>query len=171
MAGDNVALLLRGVKRGEVVRGHVVCARGSTTPHTRFEAPLYTLRPEEGATAIITIELGKPVAMEEGLGFAVREGGKTVAAGTSPSCSPDPMALAIVLGPSVVLQQKSIDTHVGEVQHGLPMARIFTAERMRGGQALSSFGAYACQPGSRLHSEPKPGRRDAANAGSPVVRW
>jgi elongation factor Tu len=35
-----------------------------------------------GDTAVMTIELGKPVAMDAGLGFAVREGGKTVAAGT-----------------------------------------------------------------------------------------
>jgi elongation factor Tu len=35
-----------------------------------------------GDTATVTIELGKAIAMEEGLGFAVREGGKTVAAGT-----------------------------------------------------------------------------------------
>ena len=35
-----------------------------------------------GDTAVMTIELGKPIAMDEGLGFAVREGGKTVAAGT-----------------------------------------------------------------------------------------
>ena len=35
-----------------------------------------------GDTDIVTVELGKPVAMEVGLGFAVREGGKTVAAGT-----------------------------------------------------------------------------------------
>jgi elongation factor Tu len=119
IAGDNAALLLRGVKRGEVVRGHVVCAPGSTTPHTRFEAQVYALRPGEGGrhkpfftgyrpqlffrttdvngtlllmegtemvmpgdTAVMTIELGKPVAMDVGLGFAVREGGKTVAAGT-----------------------------------------------------------------------------------------
>ena len=52
-----------------------------------------------------------------------------------------------------------------------PMARILTAERTLQGQALSSFGAYACQPGSRLHSELKPGRRDTANTGRPVVRW
>ena len=52
-----------------------------------------------------------------------------------------------------------------------PMARILTAERTLQGQALSSFGAYACQPGSRLHSELKPGRRDSANTGRPVVRW
>ena len=35
-----------------------------------------------GDTGVMTVELGKPIAMEEGLGFAVREGGKTVAAGT-----------------------------------------------------------------------------------------
>ena len=112
-------MLLRGVKRGEVVRGHVVVAPGSVAPHTRFEAQVYALRPEEGGrhkpfftgyrpqfffrttdvngtlsltdgtemvmpgdTGIMTVELGKPIAMEEGLGFAVREGGKTVAAGT-----------------------------------------------------------------------------------------
>jgi len=119
MAGDNTAMLLRGVKRGEVVRGHVVVAPGSVAPHTRFEAQVYALRPEEGGrhkpfftayrpqfffrttdvngtlsltdgtemvmpgdTGIMTVELGKPIAMEEGLGFAVREGGRTVAAGT-----------------------------------------------------------------------------------------
>jgi elongation factor Tu len=35
-----------------------------------------------GDTVDLTVELGKPIAMETGLGFAVREGGKTVAAGT-----------------------------------------------------------------------------------------
>ena len=119
MAGDNAALLLRGVKRGEVVRGHVIAAPGSVAPHARFEAQLYALRPDEGGrhkaffdgyrpqfffrttdvngvvelhpgtemvlpgdTAVVTVELGKPIGLEEGLGFAVREGGKTVAAGT-----------------------------------------------------------------------------------------
>ena len=48
MAGDNTAMLLRGVKRGEVLRGHVVVAPGSVRPHTRFEAQIYALRPEEG---------------------------------------------------------------------------------------------------------------------------
>jgi elongation factor Tu len=118
VAGDNAALLLRGVRHGEVARGQVVCAPGSITPHTRFEAHLRALRPEEGGrskpfstgyrpqlffrttdvngtihlppgVAVVlpgdsvtaTIELGKPVAMDEGLGFAVREGGRTVAAG------------------------------------------------------------------------------------------
>jgi elongation factor Tu len=118
MAGDNAALLLRGVKRGEVVRGHVISAPGSITPHTRFEAQLYALRSEEGGrhspffsgyrpqfffrttdvngslhlvgdaemimpgdTVTVTVDLGKPIAMDEGLGFAVREGGRTVAAG------------------------------------------------------------------------------------------
>ena len=35
-----------------------------------------------GDTVELTVELGKPVAMDVGLGFAVREGGRTVAAGT-----------------------------------------------------------------------------------------
>ena len=63
-------------------------------------------------------------------------------------------------------------THIREERIIIvPMARIFTAERTLQGQALSSFGAYACQAGSRLHSELKPGRRDTANAGRPVLRW
>ena len=119
MAGDNAALLLRGVRRGEVFRGQVLCLPGSITPHLRFAARLHVLRPEEGGrtkpffsgyrpqfffrttdvngqlllaedrdmampgdTLTVAVELGKPVAMEEGLGFAVREGGRTVAAGT-----------------------------------------------------------------------------------------
>jgi len=51
------------------------------------------------------------------------------------------------------------------------MARIFTAERTLQGQALSSFGASACLPGTYLDHEMKPGRRDSADAGRPVVRW
>jgi elongation factor Tu len=35
-----------------------------------------------GDTVTVTVDLGKPIAMDEGLGFAVREGGRTVAAGT-----------------------------------------------------------------------------------------
>src|SRR3954468_21205832 len=53
----------------------------------------------------------------------------------------------------------------------LPMARILTAKEQLRGPALSSFGAYACQPGTRLHSELQPGRRDSANTGRPVVCW
>lgn len=119
VAGDNAALLLRGVRRGEVVRGQTVAAPGSIVPHARFEAQLMTLRAEEGGrhkpfvsgyrpqfffrtsnvdgslllgdevdmvfpgdTAQVTVELGKPVALHEGLRFAVREGGHTIAAGT-----------------------------------------------------------------------------------------
>jgi elongation factor Tu len=119
IAGDNTAMLLRGIKRGEVVRGHVIGAPGSITPHARFEAQIKALRTDEGGrhkpfftgyrpqfyfrttdvngtlmlqegaemvmpgdTATMTVALGKAIAMDEGLGFAVREGGKTVAAGT-----------------------------------------------------------------------------------------
>jgi elongation factor Tu len=118
-AGDNAAILLRGVRRGEVQRGQVVALPGSVTPHRRFTARLYALSTAEGGrhtpfvanyrpqfyfrttdvpgavelgeqvsmvapgdTVDLTVELGRPVAMEIGLGFAVREGGRTVAAGT-----------------------------------------------------------------------------------------
>lgn len=117
-AGDNVGLLLRGVKRDEVLRGQVVCKPGSIVPHTKFEAEIYVLTKEEGGrhtpffsnyrpqfffrTADITgsitlpesvkmvmpgdnvtatFDLITPVAMEPGLRFALREGGRTVGAG------------------------------------------------------------------------------------------
>ena len=51
------------------------------------------------------------------------------------------------------------------------MARILTAETSLQGQALSGFGAYACRTGIGLDHEAKPGRRESAKAGSPVVRW
>jgi elongation factor Tu len=116
-AGDNAAMLLRGVKRDEVQRGQVVCLPGSVRPHGRFRAQAYVLSTKEGGrrtpffstyrpqfhfrtadvvgvvdlgevamampgdTVDLAVELGKPVAMSEGLGFAMREGGRTVAAG------------------------------------------------------------------------------------------
>ncbi|MDT0610990.1 elongation factor Tu [Streptomyces lancefieldiae] len=117
-AGDNVALLLRGVARDTVRRGHVVAAPGSVVPGRRFSARVYVLSAREGgrstpvatgyrpqfyirtadvvgdvdlgATAVarpgdtvtMTVELGRDVPLEPGLGFAVREGGRTVGAGT-----------------------------------------------------------------------------------------
>ena len=117
-AGDNAALLLRGVRRDQVQRGQVVCVPGSLTPHRRFQAQVYVLTAAEGGRhtpfltnyrpqfffrttdvvgaidlgaqrmampgdrAVFTVELGRPVAMDVGLGFAIREGGRTVGAGT-----------------------------------------------------------------------------------------
>ncbi|WP_305782346.1 elongation factor Tu [Symbioplanes lichenis] len=117
-AGDNAAILLRGIKRDQVQRGQVVALPGSVTPHRTFKAHLYALTKEEGGrhtpfvanyrpqfffrttdvsgaidlgelpmvmpgdTVDVTVELGKEVPMDTGLGFAVREGGRTVAAGT-----------------------------------------------------------------------------------------
>lgn len=117
-AGDNVALLLRGVARGSVRRGHVVAAPGSVEPRRRFTAQVYVLSAREGGrttpvatgyrpqfyirtadvvgdvdlgevtvarpgdTVTMTVELGRDVPLEAGLGFAIREGGRTVGAGT-----------------------------------------------------------------------------------------
>ncbi len=117
-AGDNCGLLLRGLKRDEILRGQVLCKPGSIKPHSKFEAEIYVLKKEEGGrhtpffsnyrpqffmrTADITgnitlpegtemvmpgdnvtavFELIHPVAMEPGLRFALREGGRTVGAG------------------------------------------------------------------------------------------
>ena len=117
-AGDNAAVLLRGVRREQVQRGQVVALPGTVTPHRRFAAQLYALTAAEGGrhtpffanyrpqfyfrttdvagavelgevemvvpgdTVALTVSLDRPVAMESGLGFAVREGRHTVAAGT-----------------------------------------------------------------------------------------
>jgi elongation factor Tu len=118
-AGDNAAILLRGVKRDQVERGQVVAVPGTVTPHRVFQARMYALTKSEGGrhkpfeanyrpqfyfhtTDVsggldlgdrdlvmpgdtldqVTVTLGKPVAIEVGLGFAVREGNRTVAAGT-----------------------------------------------------------------------------------------
>jgi elongation factor Tu len=117
-AGDNAALLLRGVKREQVERGMVVVKPGTTTPHTEFEGQVYILSKDEGGrhtpffnnyrpqfyfrttdvTGVVTLPSGtemvmpgdnttmsvkliQPIAMEEGLQFAIREGGRTVGAG------------------------------------------------------------------------------------------
>ena len=118
-AGENVGLLLRGIKREDVERGMVVVKPGSNTPHTEFEATVYILSKEEGGrhtpffqnyrpqfyfrttdvTGVVTLPEGtemvmpgdntamtvkliQPIAMEEGLKFAIREGGRTVGAGS-----------------------------------------------------------------------------------------
>ncbi len=47
-AGDNVGVLLRGIKKDEVERGQVLAKPGSITPHTKFEAEVYALTKEEG---------------------------------------------------------------------------------------------------------------------------
>ena len=118
MAGDNVGLLIRGIKREEVERGQVVCKPKSITPHTEFDAQVYILSKDEGGrhtpffnnyrpqfyfrttdvTGVVDLPEGtemvmpgdntemkvtliQPIAMEEGLRFAIREGGRTVGAG------------------------------------------------------------------------------------------
>jgi elongation factor Tu len=120
LAGYNVGVLLRGVKRDEVERGQVLARPGSITPHRRFAASVYVLKKDEGGRHTpffrgyrpqfyfrttdvtgavelpagtemclpgdninLTVELlsDSPVAMDEGLRFAIREGGHTVGSG------------------------------------------------------------------------------------------
>jgi elongation factor Tu len=117
-AGDNVGVLLRGVKREDIERGQVLAKPASITPHTEFTAQVYVLSKEEGGrhtpffnnyrpqfyfrttdvtgevslpegtemampgdNTEMTVKLIQPIAMAEGLRFAIREGGRTVGAG------------------------------------------------------------------------------------------
>jgi elongation factor Tu len=117
-AGDNVGVLLRGVKKEEVQRGQVLAKPNSIKPHTKFKCEVYVLTKEEGGrhtpffkgyrpqfyfrTTDVTgtiilpdgvemvmpgdnitmdVNLIMPIAMEQGLRFAIREGGRTVGAG------------------------------------------------------------------------------------------
>ncbi len=117
-AGDNIGVLLRGIKRDEVERGQVLSKPKTVTPHTKFKAEAYILTKEEGGrhtpffngyrpqfyfrttdvTGVATlpegtemimpgdnihidVDLITPIAMDDGLRFAIREGGRTVGAG------------------------------------------------------------------------------------------
>ena len=122
-AGDNVGILLRGIKREQIERGQVICQPGSVTPHCKFTGEIYVLTKEEGGRhtpffsgyrpqfyfrttdvtgdikelrdqagspvemampgdhITVVCELIHPIAMEQGLKFAIREGGHTVGDG------------------------------------------------------------------------------------------
>lgn len=118
IAGDNVGILVRGLKREDVLRGQVIAKPGSIKPHKKFEGSLYVLSKEEGGrhtqfingykpqffvrtaditgtlnikgaemampgdTVTIEAELMEAAAMEEGMKFAIREGSRTVGAGS-----------------------------------------------------------------------------------------
>ena len=124
-AGDNVGCLLRGIDKEELVRGQVLAAPGSITPHNNFAGEVYVLTKDEGGrhtpfftgyrpqfyfrTTDVTgtatlqgaemcmpgdnitmdIELIQPIAMKEGLRFAIREGGRTVGSGVVVAISED----------------------------------------------------------------------------------
>jgi elongation factor Tu len=117
-AGDNVGILIRGIKREEIERGQVLAAKKSIKPLTKFKAELYILSKDEGGrhtgfgsgykpqfyirtadvtgdvvlaegaqlvmpgdNVTVTVTLMTPVALEQGMTFAIREGGRTVGAG------------------------------------------------------------------------------------------
>ena len=114
-AGENVGLRLRGVRRGDIVRGQVLAVPGSILPQRAGKAELYLLTAREGgrskairtgyrpqlfigatdvtatldlptellpgARAEVGFALDRPVALEPGVRFAIREGGRTIGAG------------------------------------------------------------------------------------------
>jgi elongation factor Tu len=117
-AGDNVGLLVRGLKKNDVERGQVIAKPGTVKGHTIFKSEIYVLSKEEGGrhtpffsnyrpqfyfrttdvtgsiklpegvemvmpgdNITMSVELIQPIAIEVGLRFAIREGGRTVGAG------------------------------------------------------------------------------------------
>ncbi|HEY1121915.1 MAG TPA: elongation factor Tu [Haloferula sp.] len=117
-AGDNVGILIRGLKKDQVERGQVIAKPGSVKAHSKFKGEIYVLSKEEGGrhtpffsnyrpqfyfrTTDVTgsiklpegvemvmpgdnvnleVELITPIAMEQTMRFAIREGGRTVGAG------------------------------------------------------------------------------------------
>ncbi|MEI4220121.1 MAG: elongation factor Tu [Candidatus Dasytiphilus stammeri] len=117
-AGENIGVLLRGIKREDIERGQVLAKPNSIQPHSTFDSEVYILNKEEGGrhtpffkgyrpqfyfrTTDVTgtivlppeiemvmpgdnikmkVNLLYPIAMDEGLRFAIREGGRTVGAG------------------------------------------------------------------------------------------
>jgi len=117
-AGDNVGLLVRGLKKDDLERGQCIVKPGSVSPHTKFTAEVYVLSKDEGGrhtpffanyrpqfyfrttdvtgsislpdgvemvmpgdNVNMTVELITPIAMEQTMRFAIREGGRTVGAG------------------------------------------------------------------------------------------
>ena len=117
-AGQNVGLLLRGVKTDQIQRGQVIAAPRTIRPRSRFKGEVYVLSKDEGGrhtpffggykpqfffrttnvtgevllpdgiemvmpgdNARVTVSLDKPVALDIGSHFAIREGGKTVGSG------------------------------------------------------------------------------------------
>jgi len=117
-AGENVGLLLRGIKKEDIERGQVITAPGAITPHKKFKGQVVVLKKEEGGrhspffsgyrpqfyfrttdvtgnvvlpegremvmpgdTVELTVDLVSKVAMDKGLKFAIREGGRTIGAG------------------------------------------------------------------------------------------
>jgi len=122
-AGDQCGIMIKGVKKSDILRGQVLCVPASVKIYSNFEADIYVLKEEEGGrkkpffsnyrpqafirTGTVTVEVKlpdnvemampgdslsislsseKPMALEEGLRFALREGGLTVGSGIITKC-------------------------------------------------------------------------------------
>ena len=81
MAGDNVGALLRGINRTDVEKGQVIAKPGTVPTAGSIELPAGVEMVMPGDHVTLTVDLIKPVAIEEGLRFAIREGGRTVGSG------------------------------------------------------------------------------------------
>ncbi len=102
-AGDNVGILLRGLKKEDLERGQVLCKPGSITPHTEFEAEVYVLSKDEGGRHTPFFSGYKPQLY---IRTADITGDVTLAAGTEMVMPGDTASLTVKLIAPVALEEK-----------------------------------------------------------------
>jgi elongation factor Tu len=103
MAGDNAGILVRGIKKEDIMRGQVLCKPGSVKPHTDFECEVYILKKEEGGRHSPFFNGYKPQ-------FYVRTtdvtGDVTLAAGTEMVMPGDTVKLTVKLIAPIALEEQ-----------------------------------------------------------------
>src|SRR3989344_266610 len=103
IAGDNVGILLRGIKKEDIERGQVIAKSGSVTPHTEFESEVYLLSKEEGGRHTPVFAGYKPQ-------FYIRTtdvtGEMTLPEGTEMAMPGDTINLKIKLIAPIALEEK-----------------------------------------------------------------
>jgi elongation factor Tu len=102
-AGDNVGLLLRGLKKEDVERGQVICKPGSINPHTEFEAEVYVLSKDEGGRHTPFFSGYKPQLY---IGTSDITGDVTLPAGTEMVMPGDTASFTVKLIAPIALEEK-----------------------------------------------------------------
>ena len=102
-AGDNVGILLRGLKKEDIERGQVICKPGSINPHTEFEAEVYVLSKDEGGRHTPFFSGYKPQLY---IGTSDITGDVTLPAGTEMVMPGDTATFTVKLIAPIALEEK-----------------------------------------------------------------
>ena len=102
-AGDNVGILLRGLKKEDIERGQVIAKPGSITPHTEFTAEVYVLSKDEGGRHTPFFSGYKPQLY---IGTSDITGDVTLPAGTEMVMPGDTATFTVKLIAPIALEEK-----------------------------------------------------------------